>query len=153
MEKDKNADEQERIQEEIMKNAETLLGKNTELNIELVDILEETDKTLEEYKKENEDLRIKVQKAIRQIRDKDEKLKELELEIEVISDEHEEIERKLIDKDRDFSALQKKYEKEKKMNERKESQRDKGIIYHSRKSNRNDDKFTYRLYDLYYEKK
>ena len=63
------------------------------------------------------------------------------------------MESKLIDKDRDFSALQKKYENEKKMNERKESQRDKGVTYHSRKSNRNGDKFTYGLYDLYYEKK
>ena len=71
MKKDENADKQERIQEEIMKNIKTLLGKNTELNIELADILEETDETLEEYKKENEDLRIKVWNALRQIRDKD----------------------------------------------------------------------------------
>ena len=99
MEKDENAEEHEWIQEEIMKNVQMLLGKNTELNIKLGDILEETDETLEEYKKENKDLRFKVWKAIKEIGDEDEKLKELELEIETISNEHEELESKLIDKD------------------------------------------------------
>ena len=136
-----------------MKYVKMLLGKNTELNIELGDILEEMDETLEEYRKENKDLRFKVWKAIKEIGDKDEKLKKLELEIEAISDEHDELESKLSDKDRDFSALQKLYKNEKKKNERKESQRDKGVAYHSRKSNRNGDKFTYRSYNLYYGKK
>ena len=57
--------EQDRIDEVHKKILEVLLGKNTELNNELAEILEETDKTLEEYKKGNEDLRIKLWKAIR----------------------------------------------------------------------------------------
>ena len=82
-----------------MKILVVLLGKNTELNNELAEILEETDETLEEYKKDNEDLRIKMWKAIRQIREKEAKVNELELEIEEISDKNEELNSKLINKD------------------------------------------------------
>ena len=56
--------EQDREDEAHVKILEVLLGKNTELNNKLAEILEETDETLEEYKKDNKDLRIKLWKAI-----------------------------------------------------------------------------------------
>ena len=49
-----------------------------ESNIELVDILEETDQTVNEYKKDNEDLRQKLWKAIQKLRDKDTKVNDIE---------------------------------------------------------------------------
>ena len=39
---------------------ETLLGNSMEENIELADILEETDQTVDAYRKENDDLRQKL---------------------------------------------------------------------------------------------
>ena len=127
-----------------MKILEVLLGKNTELNDELAEILEETDETLEEYKKDNKDLRIKLWKAIWQIREKEAKVNELELEIEEISDENEELNSKLIDKDWDFKVLKRNYEKEKKVSGTKESQKKKGYTCNSRMGIRNGYKFMYK---------
>ena len=71
------------------------------------------------------------------------RLGKLELEIEEISNENEEMNSKLIDKDRDFNALQRKYKKEKKVSGMKESQKKKGFMCHSRMRNRNGNKFMY----------
>ena len=67
----------------------------------------------------------------------------MELEIEVISDENEELNSKLINKDWDFNTLQRNYEKEKKVSGTKESQKKKGYMSNSKMRNRNSDKFMY----------
>ena len=52
-----------------------------ETNIELVDILEEKDQTVEEYSKDNKDLRQKLQKAIKKLRENDAKVNDIEKEL------------------------------------------------------------------------
>jgi len=58
--KNENEKEQDLINEESRWYVEILLGNIMELNIELVDILEETDQIVDEYSKDNEDLRQKL---------------------------------------------------------------------------------------------
>ena len=62
-----------------------------ELNIELVDILEETDQIVDEYSKDNEDLRQKLQKTIQKLRDKDIEVNDIEQELESANDEIEDL--------------------------------------------------------------
>ena len=52
-----------------------------ETNIELVDILEEKDQTVEEYSKDNKDLRQKLWKAIKKLRENDAKVNDIEKEL------------------------------------------------------------------------
>ena len=77
-EKNENEKEQDLINEESGQYAEILLGNIMESNIELIDILEETDQTVDEYSKDNEDLRQKLWKAIQKVRDKDVKVNNIE---------------------------------------------------------------------------
>ena len=70
---------------------EILLGNSIELNIELADILEETDQMVDEYSKDNEDLRQKLWKAIQKLRDKDAKVNVIEQELELAKDEIEDL--------------------------------------------------------------
>ena len=63
-EKNENEKEQDLINEKSEWYAEILLRNVMESNIELIDILEETDQTVDEYSKDNEDLRQKLWKAI-----------------------------------------------------------------------------------------
>ena len=57
-----------------------------ETNIELVDILEEKDQTVEEYSKDNKDLRQKLWKAIKKLRENDAKVNDIEKELESAND-------------------------------------------------------------------
>ena len=94
-EKTENKKEQDLIQEAYGRYVEILLGNSMELNIELADILEETDQTVEEYRKENDNLRQKLWKAIQKLRDKNAEVNDIEQELEVAKDEIEELYEKL----------------------------------------------------------
>ena len=59
-EKNENEKEQDLINEESGRYMEILLGNILESNIELVDILEETDQRVNEYSKDKKDLRQKL---------------------------------------------------------------------------------------------
>ena len=58
-----------------------------ESNIELADILEEIDQTVDKYRKENEDLRQTLWKVIQKLRDKNAKVNDIEQELELAKDE------------------------------------------------------------------
>jgi len=74
---------------------ERLLGKSTEMNFELAEILEETDKIVEEYKKNNDDVKKKLWEALKHIKDKDLTLVEFKEAIEIISDKNDKLNKKL----------------------------------------------------------
>ena len=57
-------EEQEMINKKIHNIFERLIEYNEEVNIELADVLEESDNTINDYIKENEDIKIKLWKAI-----------------------------------------------------------------------------------------
>ena len=61
-EKDEQEIEQEIMHEKTIGIMERLLGKSTEMNFELAEILEETDETVEEYKKNNNDAKKNCEK-------------------------------------------------------------------------------------------
>ena len=74
---------------------EILLRNSTETNIELVDILEEIDQTVNEYSKDNEDLKQKLWKAIQNLRDKDTKVNNIEKELELANNKIEDLQEKV----------------------------------------------------------
>ena len=59
-EKDKQEIEQEIIHEKIIGIMKKLLGTSTEMNFELAEIFKETDETVEEYKKNNDNVKKKL---------------------------------------------------------------------------------------------
>ena len=84
------------IQEAFERNVEALLGSMTETSFELADILEETDKTLEMYKSDNDDLRQKLWKSIEVIEEKNEEIDEWVDEAAMLSNENEKLKEELI---------------------------------------------------------
>ena len=75
---------------------EALLGSMIETSFELADILEETDKTLEMYKSDNDDLRQKLWKSIKMIEEKKEEIEERIDEAGTLSTENENLKEELI---------------------------------------------------------
>ena len=63
---------------------------------EFGNIIEKSNATIEEYKTDNEDLRIKIWKAIRTIQSKDKKLEEKEVELETAEEVIEELRERLL---------------------------------------------------------
>ena len=63
----------------------------------------------------------KLWKAIDQIKETNNEVKELELELEIVNEENEYLEKKLKDKNQDFVEMKRKYEKEKAENEKKDN--------------------------------
>ena len=122
---------------------ERLLGKSTEMNFELAEILEEIDETVEEYKKNNDNIKKKLWEALRQIRDKDSKLVEFEEAIKIISDKNDELNEKLQEQQKDFNELKEKYKEEKMKNFLRDKQSKRSSIYHNRKGRKNFKKCTY----------
>ena len=82
---------QELIQEAYGQYVEILLGNSMEENIELADILEEINQTVDAYRKENEDLRKKLWKAIQKLKDKDAEVNDIEQELELAKDKIEDL--------------------------------------------------------------
>ena len=114
------------------------------MNFELAEILEEIDETVEEYKKNNDNAKKKLQEALRQIKDKDSKLVEFEEAIEIISDENNELNEKLHEQQKDFKELKEKYQEEKMKNFLRDKQSERGLMYHNRKEKKNFEKYMYR---------
>ena len=75
---------------------------------EFGDIIKESDRTIEEYKSDNEDLRQKIQKVIRTIQSKEEELEEKETEIETAYEEIEELNDKMKKAERELNAFKNK---------------------------------------------
>ena len=96
LEKIEDKNEFSLIQEAVERNVEALLGIMTETSFELADILEETDKTLEMYKSDNDDLRQKLQKLIEMIKEKNEEIDEQIDEAATLSTENEKLKEELI---------------------------------------------------------
>ena len=88
-------EEQEMINEEIYNIFERLIAYNKEVNIELADVLEESDNTINDYVKENEDIKIKLQKAIQQAREINVEIKEKDIELEIVNKENDDLHDKL----------------------------------------------------------
>ena len=109
------------IQEVCGQYVEILLGNSMELNIELANILEETDQMVEEYSKENEDLRQKLWKAIKKLRDKDAKVNDIEQELELAKDKIEDLQEKLYQTNQELKESQRNCEKERVENEKKKN--------------------------------
>ena len=84
------------IQEAFKRNMEVLLGSMTETSFELADILEETDKTLEMYKSDNDDLRQKLWKSIEMIKEKNEEIDKWIDEATMISNENKKLKEEII---------------------------------------------------------
>jgi len=105
-----------------------LLANSTDINLELAEVIEETDEILEEYKMNYEDVKIKLLCTIKQLKEKDMQVNELQQEIEMISDENEELNEKLCDKTDDFNRLKREYDKEKIMQVMRERQKAKGLV-------------------------
>ena len=93
-----------------------------EENIELADILEETDQTVDAYRKENKDLRQKLWKAIQKLKDKDAKVNDIEQELEVAKDEIDELYEKLHQTNQEVKDLQRNRDKERAKNEKEKNQ-------------------------------
>jgi len=109
---EKQEDEKELmlIQEAVERNVEALLGSMTESAFEIADVLEETDKNIEIYKSDNEELRKKLWKSIEAIEEKNTEIEEWINEAETWSNENEELKREI-------SLIKRQYEVEMKINE------------------------------------
>ena len=87
-------------EEEKLKELKTELEyKNKKLQEQLGEfgnIIEKSDATIEEYKTDNEDLRIKIWKAIRTIQSKDKKLEEKDVELEIAEEVIKELRERLL---------------------------------------------------------
>ena len=79
------------IQEAVERNLEALLGSMTKSAFKIADILEETDKNIEIYKSDNEELRNKLWKSIEIIEEKNTEIEEWIDEVETWSNENEEL--------------------------------------------------------------
>ena len=93
-----------------------------ESNIELADILEETDQIVDEYRKDNEDLRQKLMKTIQKLKDKDAKVNGIEQKLGVAKDEIEELYEKLYQTNQEVKDLQRNRDKERAKNEKEKNQ-------------------------------
>ena len=86
--------------EEAYKEKLTLLEENVKkLKEELAEfgeIIKQSDATIEEYKTDNEDLRIKMWKAIRKIQSKEEELDEKDIELETAEEVIEKLRERLL---------------------------------------------------------
>ena len=111
-EKTENEKEQDMINKVCGRYVEILLGNSTETNIELVDILEEIDQTVNEYSKDNEDLKQKLWKAIQNLRDKDTKVNNIEKELELANDKIEDLQEKVHRINHELEEVQYKCKKE-----------------------------------------
>ena len=126
--RNENKKELDLIQEAFEKNVEVLLGSMTETSFELEDILEETDQTVETYKNDNDDLRQKIWKSIKKIREKDDEINKWKDEVEMISDENEELREEIEVLKKEISEMKRKYEQRRKEDGTCKSKRDKCIV-------------------------
>ena len=71
---------------------EKLLVHSKQTNVELVEILKETDNALEDYNKNNKELREKLLMATKLLKEMNKEVTKLEIELELVNEENEVLE-------------------------------------------------------------